>query len=655
MLSPRQKAKFIEAVVKATAVIARPTPLTGTEWADKFFKLSPESSYERGDWVTAPYQVAILNAMCNDDIDEVNWQKSSRVGYTKLISIAIAHAIEHKHRNVAAWSPDDGARDRFSKTHIDSMIRDVAPLRRLFPWLGIKDKNNTISAKVFQNQQILYLLGGKAAKNYREISIDLGIYDELSKFDRDIEREGSPTFLGDKRLEGSVYGKSIRGSTPKLKGECQIEEVCSEADHQFYRYIPCPECGEYQALQFGGPDVDYGLKWDHDVPKVKQAATAYYKCLHNGCEFSYASYIEEDVDGYWASCKLTDDSNDDQDDDGMWTFDGIEFFDMKDYPVETPKSVAFYTWSVYSHWSPWSRIVRDWQLAQRSRENLQSFINTTLGETWEEPGSRIKHENLFTRRETYAAPVPAGVNILTGQIDTQDDRLEGLVIGHGDADERWSIFPFIVWGDPGKKAVWQKLSEFIYMEFDHELGYKANVPLWVIDQGGHYTTEVQDFCKLHEANVRPIVGENQYGKPIVNVVRKRNNDGVFLHRVGTDTAKTLIASQLSEMTPGPSYMHFPVNELHDEGYFQQLCAPRRITKKIKGRMIRVWDEGGRRNEISDLWVYALACLRILYMLTGLNMDGLKERSKELARTAKADERPKRVTKKRRVRSKGIGN
>lgn len=617
--------------------------MTGTEWADRNFKLSPESSYERGDWITAPYQIAILNAMCNDDISEVNWQKSARVGYTKLISIAMAYAIVHKHRNVAAWSPDDGARDRFSKKHVDSMIRDVAPLRELFPWLNRKDKNNTIDSKTFSNQQVLYLLGGKAEKNYREISVDLAIYDELSKFDRDIEKAGAPTFLGDKRLEGSVFGKSIRGSSPKLKGECQIEEVCSEADVQLYRYIACPKCGHKQPLQFGGPDVEFGIKWNHNVPKEQQPDTAFYQCSgKKKCKFDYADYIDADGAGYWES------------DAGIRTFDGIKFTDSKGKRVATPDRVAFFAWSAYSHWSPWSRVVKDWQVAQRSRENLQAFVNTTLGEAWEEPGSKIKHENLFARREMYAAKVPAGVHILTGQVDTQDDRLECLVTGHGDSEERWSIEHYIIFGDPGRKGVWKKLREYIYKDFEHELGYRANVPLWLIDQGGHFASEVQDFCKANEANIRPIVGENQYGKPIVNVVRKRNNDGVFLHRVGTDTAKTLIASQLGELNPGPGYIHFPIDDQHDENYFRQLCAPRRVTKKVKGRMVRVWDEGGRRNEISDLWNYALACLRVLMQLTNLDMEGFKKRSQELASAVSNNSTPKSTKKRRRVRSKGIG-
>ncbi len=63
--------------------------------------------------------------------------------------------------------------------------------------------------------------GGKAAKNYREKSVDVAGYDELAAFDDDIEQEGSPTFLGDKRIEGSVWPKSIPWlSTPKVRGTC---------------------------------------------------------------------------------------------------------------------------------------------------------------------------------------------------------------------------------------------------------------------------------------------------------------------------------------------------------------------------------------------------------------------------------------------------
>lgn len=65
--------------------------------------------------------------------------------------------------------------------------------------------------------------------------MDVAGYDELAAFDEDIEQEGSPTFLGDKRIEGSVWPKSIRGSTPKVRGTCQIERAASESPH-FMRF-----------------------------------------------------------------------------------------------------------------------------------------------------------------------------------------------------------------------------------------------------------------------------------------------------------------------------------------------------------------------------------------------------------------------------------
>ncbi|ENR2246601.1 phage terminase large subunit family protein, partial [Escherichia coli] len=81
-----------------------------------------------------------------------------------------------------------------------------------------KHRDNTLTLKRFSSGVGFWCLGGAAAKNYREKSVDVVCYDELSSFEPDVEKEGSPTLLGDKRIEGSVWPKSIRGSTPKIKG-----------------------------------------------------------------------------------------------------------------------------------------------------------------------------------------------------------------------------------------------------------------------------------------------------------------------------------------------------------------------------------------------------------------------------------------------------
>ncbi|MDV2246362.1 phage terminase large subunit family protein, partial [Pseudomonas aeruginosa] len=171
-----------------------------------------ESSYQEGKWETAAFQVGILNAMGNDLIRVVNLIKSARVGYTKMLMANIGYKLQHKKRNVLSYCPTDPDAEELMKRHVESFIRDVPVLLALAPWYGKKHRDNTLAAKKFSHQKMLWCLGGKAARNYREKSPDEVIYDELSKFDADIEGEGSPTFLGDKRLEGATFKKSIRGS-----------------------------------------------------------------------------------------------------------------------------------------------------------------------------------------------------------------------------------------------------------------------------------------------------------------------------------------------------------------------------------------------------------------------------------------------------------
>ncbi|HBA5001562.1 TPA: phage terminase large subunit family protein, partial [Escherichia coli] len=132
--------------------------------------------------------------------------------------------------------------------------------------------------KRFSSGVGFWCLGGAAAKNYREKSVDVVCYDELSSFEPDVEKEGSPTLLGDKRIEGSVWPKSIRGSTPKIKGTCQIEKAANESAHFMRFYVPCPHCGEEQYLKFGDESTPFGLKWEKDSPE-----SVFYLCEHHGC------------------------------------------------------------------------------------------------------------------------------------------------------------------------------------------------------------------------------------------------------------------------------------------------------------------------------------------------------------------------------------
>ena len=72
-------------------------------------------------------------------------------------------------------------------------------------------------------------------------------------------------------------------------------------------------------------------------------------------------------------------------------------------------------------------------------ETLRVWVNTFLGESWEDAGEQIDDYAIADRRETYGSQVPAGVVVLTAGVDVQDDRLEVEVLGHGRVEESWSI------------------------------------------------------------------------------------------------------------------------------------------------------------------------------------------------------------------------
>ncbi len=496
----------------------RPEPQTAVEWADANYYLPKESAYQEGRWETLPFQRAIMNAMGSDYIREVNVVKSARVGYSKMLLGVYAYFIEHKQRNTLIWLPTDGDAENFMKTHVEPTIRDIPSLLALAPWYGKKHRDNTLTMKRFSNGRGFWCLGGKAAKNYREKSVDVAGYDELAAFDEDIEQEGSPTFLGDKRIEGSVWPKSIRGSTPKVRGTCQIERAASESPHFMRFHVACPHCGEEQYLKFGDKETPFGLKWTPDDP-----SSVFYLCEHNACvirqqelDFTDARYI----------CEKT----------GIWTRDGILWFSSSGEEIEPPDSVTFHIWTAYSPFTTWVQIVKDWMKTKGDTGKRKTFVNTTLGETWEAKiGERPDAEVMAERKEHYSAPVPARVAYLTAGIDSQLDRYEMRVWGWGPGEESWLIDRQIIMGRHDDEQTLLRVDEAINKTYTRRNGAEMSVSRICWDTGGIDPTIVYERSKKHGLfRVIPIKGASVYGKPVASMPRKRNKNGVYLTEIGTD-------------------------------------------------------------------------------------------------------------------------
>lgn len=583
----------------------KPEPMTLSEWADKDFYLSAESSYIEGKWTTLPYQKAIMDCMSNDDIREVNWIKSARVGYSKCIVAAAGFFAQHKHRNQVIFQPVDQDAKDFVKDEIDPMLRDVPVVRDIFPDFERKSKNNTLEKKVFIGST-LDVRGGKAAKNYRRLTKDVVFYDELDGFDSDVENEGDPVTLGDKRIEGSTFPKSIRGSTPKIKGLSLIEHYAESSGAFFRYYVPCPDCGEMQYLQWGGRDASFGIKWDDE-----DHLTAKYLCKHCASLIDYSHLPEMLEKGEWRDSEK-----------GLKINNESQFVNKKGKVVPPPISVAFHIWTAYSIMTTWSRIVEEFLRAKSDPNKLKTFVNTTLGETWDEDqGDGANPESLYNRREEYAAEVPEGVKYLVVGADTQDDRVEWEVFGYGEGEECWSIAFGRLYGDLTSSEFWETLHDKFRQEYRDVRGVSHTVSAIGIDSGGHFTDEVYAFSRKYGTRwIFPIKGANIAGKPVVVMPRKMNAKRVYLCEIGTDTAKELIYYRY-KLESGHGSMHFPIHEDYDLEYFRQSTAEYKVKNFKRGRPVFEWHlRSGWRNEALDCRVYGLAMIRLLVQHMGFNLE-----------------------------------
>lgn len=574
----------------------QPLPLKLSEWAAEHFYLSAESSYVQGKWEAYPYQVGIMDCMGHDDIREITLLKSARIGYTKMIMAAIGYYAEHKHRNQAVWQPVDDDADEFVKTEIDPMIRDVPAMRRIFPWHNSRSKHNTLRQKTFLGS-ILHIRGGRSAKNYRRLSLDVAYLDELDGFDPNVEEEGTPDGLASKRLEGATFPKLICGSTPRVADTSLILHRANQSDRIFRYYIPCPHCRVLQPLEFGGKHESYGLKWQPGQPE-----TTAYLCADCGATFTQSQYLRVWEAGRW------------QDDDGVYIDADTRFRTDAGVILPPPTSITFKVWTAYSPQQTWAGIVRDWLKCQNDPLRLRTFVNTTLGQAFFEKTEKSDPTTLLSRRENYtAARLPARILYLTAGVDVQDDRLELEIIGwrqdgRDSPPESWGVEYLVLRGDPARMEVWNQLDTILKRDYRTEDNRPLRISAACVDSGGHHTAQVYAFCEARKGRHIYAIKGMPGPRPIwSHKAGKSIKYKAQVWHVGSDTAKDAWYSRLRTKEEGPGYCHFPLD--YSEHFFEMLTSEQVRTKYSKGRPVREWFlPAGKRNEGLDCRVYSLAAL-----------------------------------------------
>ena len=567
-----------------------PPNLKISDWADAYRKLSPESSAEAGAWRTdrAPYQREIMDSFNDPDIQRIVFCKSAQIGATEILLNVIGYYIDQDPAPMLIMQPTLQMAQAFSKDRLATMIRDSEKIRDCVKDPRSRDSGNTVLSKKFAGGN-LNIVGSNSASGLASRPIRIVLADEVDRYESSAGAEGDPISLATKRTTTFWNKKIYMCSTPTIKGLSRIETAFEESDKRYY-HVPCPECNVKQVLKWKN------VVWDENKPE-----TANYAC--NEC----GSIIDESKK--------------------QWMLKHGEWI------ASEPKSdtAGFHISELYSVWSTWADMAKSFLEAKKQPEMLKTWINTALGESWEEQGETIEHEELLERRLNYdSVTIPEAVLVLTAGVDTQKDRLELQMVGWGINYESWVIEYKIFWGDPNASNVWQELDNYLKKRFKTETGRVLTISCTCIDSGGHHTNQVYQFTKPRQGRrVFAIKGLSQAGKPIANRPTFVGKNKAVLYGVGVDSAKEAIFARLSS-EPEDTTLHF-CSDL-DEEYFKQLTAEKRVTKFVRGRKTLIWKQIRPRNEALDTLVYNFAAIYIL----NPNYDTIQERI--LTNTSKAPEK-----------------
>jgi phage terminase large subunit GpA-like protein len=601
MLPTESSTAISTSLTRAFELFHCPPPTTLSDWAEEHFRLPAEASHTTGAWSAYPFQRAMLDAMADDDVVEVTVRKSKRVGYTKALLAMIAYSLAHRRRKVVLWQPTDDDRDAFVKTEVDPLIRDMPALRAV----ALTGHDDTLRQKLFVGGAVLHLLGGKAARAYRRITVSVALLDELDAFDEAVERSADPITLARGRLEGAAFPKLISGSTPRIKGISLVEAREQHADARMTFNIACLHCGVEHPLLWGGKAVEHGFKWTDDDPD-----TVRHVCPHCHGSITQVDYLQAWYGGAWVSeC-------------GGYRYER-QWLDANGHPRRPPRHVAFHVWASYSPQRTWSSIVMEFlQATARAKTGdvgpLRGFVNETLGETWEEVFERVAEHELAQRAEDYPLrTVPVGGLVLVAGVDVQDDRFEVVTWAFGRGEESWVVDYAVIYCNPSDEREWRKLDEYLEGEFHHASGRAVKIEATAVDTGGHHTHMVYSYARTRR-RVYAIKGENTVGRPIngrssavdVNFRGQLLKRGAKLWHVGVDTGKDLLHGRLQVKHPGPGYVHFS-NGLPDAFYEQLLAEKRQRVRTSRGVELRWTKPSGARNEVLDCSVYALFAAHVL--------------------------------------------
>lgn len=594
----RGAARLNKAMRKVLAGMTPPDDLTVTQWAEAKRRLSAESAAEPGPWRTerTPYLREPMDAFTDPKVRHIVMVAASQVGKSEFLNNCIGYIIDEDPGSILFIHPTTIDAQEYSKLRIAPMLRDSPALRQKIAAPKSRDSHNTILQKAYPGG-ILTMCGSTEAHALASKPIRYVFGDERDRWATSAGNEGDPWDLAMARQTTFYNAKAVEVSTTTIKNASAIEAAYYTGTMERWN-SKCPHCGEYHEIRWS----DIRFEYDEIIvshKKTYKVKKVYYTCPGCGC-------ISTEAEMKRAPAK--------------WIAENPEAYGQG--------TRSFWLNAFVSQWASWESIVLKYLNALGSTKKMQVVFNTCFGEPWEDRGDIEDEDSLLARREDYGkdkngepVELPPGVLVLTAGVDTQDDRMEYEIVGHGFFGETWGIEKGIVMGRPDDDATWNKLDEVVFdrvMRFENGVGLRVSMSF--VDEGGHFTQSVRAQCNARiSKKVFCIKGMPGQDKPYISPPKKQkifvNQIAVgtcWQYQLGVDSGKEIIMDNLRVQMPGQKYCHFPKRDDYGSAYFAGLLSETKVYDPNK-KQPWSWKKipGHERNEPLDCRNYALAAFKAL--------------------------------------------
>ncbi len=579
------------AIAKALAGMKPPDDLTVTQWAERHRRLSSEASAEPGPFRVSrtPYLREPMDAFTDPKVRRIVMASASQVGKSELENNIIGYIIDEDPGSILYIHPTTIDAKEYSKLRIAPMIRDCPTLRRKVAAPKSRDSGNTLLQKTYPGG-ILTMCGSTEAHALASKPIRYVLGDERDRWATSAGNEGDPWGLAMARQTTFYNAKAVEVSTPTVKNASAIADSYAEGTMERWK-SKCPHCGEYHEIQWKD------IRYEYETKEVNKKKTYKVKSIMYVCP----------------GCAAVSDEVTMKRQPARWEADNPDAY------AQGVRS--FWLNAFVSQWASWESIILKFLNAVGNSRKLQVVYNTCFGELWEDRGELEDEDSLMARREEYPAELPDGVLVLTAGVDTQDNRLEYEVVGHGHFGETWGIEKGIVMGRPDDEKTWAKLDEVLFDRVFHFAdGLGLRLSMTFVDEGGHFTQDVRLQCRARIGKkVFCIKGMPGPDKPYTAppkqmkiIVNQKTIGTCWQYQIGVDSGKVMIMDNLAVKSPGSKFCHFPKRDDYGPGYFAGLLSER-LEYDAEKKQPWVWKKipGHERNEALDCRNYALAAFKAL--------------------------------------------